>query len=136
MPRSLLPLVVEWVIIFFIALGLTAAGLVTHVFSFFAGFVLATLSFPILKMRKLPPTDAGYIIGPRSVSLTDAGIREKSDRHDSFFPWKSVQRVEFTEAHVFVMVASIAAIIVPRRAFASDEERNQFVEEVKRRSAT
>ena len=135
-PRSWTPLVVLWAIIFFVALGLTVAGLVSHVISFMVGFVFSALFVPVemaLRRRKLRPAADGYVLGPRTVSLSDTGIREESNRHESSFPWKTIQGVEVTDKHVFVMVDRIAAIIIPRTAFATDEERNQFVEEVKRR---
>jgi hypothetical protein len=86
------------------------------------------------QMQRMRPTEDGYIIGPQEVFLEDEGLRQRSGRHQSVFQWSLVRAVAVTEQHVFVMVDSIAGIILPRRAFTSDAEREKFVREIETRS--
>jgi hypothetical protein len=53
---------------------------------------------------------------------------------ESFFQWSLVRGIAITDQHVFVMVDRIAGIILPKRAFSSETERDQFLSELERRS--
>ncbi|MFO1501858.1 MAG: YcxB family protein [Verrucomicrobiota bacterium] len=117
--------------------GLALSGQGFDLLSFFAGVLAGVVWLMILsrlQMRMMGPSGQGYILGPRQVSLTEEGIGETSSLHQSLFRWSVVRSAAVAPQHVFVLVDRNAAIIVPRRAFASEVEREQFVEEVKRRA--
>lgn len=121
-----------------VILGITLAltGVRLHLASLMAGLfggVFWLTIFSKLQTRKWAPSTDSYILGLRTVSVTDDGIRETSQRHESLFRWASVRAVESVGEHVFVMVDRNAGIVVPRRAFASDAERDQFLAEIRRR---
>lgn len=121
------------------AVGLTFSltGIGLHVPSLLVGALAGTLWIVVisrLQTRQVIPAADGYILGPRQVVLTDAGLRETSKRHETFFHWHAVRGAQITDEHVFVMVDSTAAIIVPRRSFPSDAEQELFVAEIQRRS--
>lgn len=101
-----------------------------------AGVTLWLIIVSRLQMRRMVPAADGYILGPRRVSLLEDGLHEASQRHESFFPWHAIRGTQLTEQHMFVMVDNNAAIIVPRRAFSSDTEREQFIAEIQRRVTT
>jgi|GEM_PF-6732463 len=86
------------------------------------------------QMQQMRPADDGFVVGSQEVFLENEGIRQRSGHHQSVFQWSLIRAVAVTEQHVFVMVDRIAGIILPRRAFASDAEREQFVSEIERRS--
>lgn len=86
------------------------------------------------QMRRMRPADDGFVVGSQEVFLEDEGIRQRSGHHESVFQWSLIRAVPVTEQHVFVMVDRIAGVILPRRAFSSDAEREQFVSEIERRS--
>lgn len=86
------------------------------------------------QMNRLKPDDDGFVIGSQNVSLEDEGIRQRSGRHQALFQWTLIRAVAITDQHVFVMVDRIAGIILPKRAFASDADREAFVSEIERRS--
>lgn len=84
--------------------------------------------------QKMKPMDDGILLGSREVFLEDEGIRQRSAHHQSVFQWSLVRSIAITEQHVFVMLDSIAGLILPRRSFSSDAERESFVSELERRS--
>ena len=85
------------------------------------------------QMQRMRPTEDGFVVGSQEVFLEGDGIHQHSSHHESVFQWSLVQAVTVTEKHVFVMVDRIAGIILPRGAFSSDAEREQFVSEIERR---
>jgi hypothetical protein len=122
-----------------LGIALAFADVRLHIASLMAGLfggVFWLVIFSKLQTRNMGPANDGFILGPRTVSITDDGIREKSQKHESLFRWPSVRSAESVGEHVFVMLDRNAGIIVPRRAFASDAERDQFLAEIRKRSAT
>jgi len=114
----------------FDSVRLNVASLMAGLF----GGVFWLMIFSRLQTRKMGPVTDGYILGPRTVSLTDDCVRERSQKHESIFRWLSIQSVVSAGDYIFVMVDRNAGIIVPCRAFASDAERDQFLTEIRRRS--
>lgn len=70
------------------------------------------------------------IFGKHMLSISDDGIYGKTEASES--KWKHVEKVVETENHILVYVSSISAIIVPKRAFSSNEQKGRFLDEVKR----
>ena len=100
--------------------------------AFMVSVVIATISRR--QMGHMRPSDDGFIIGPQQVTLGDDGIRQDSRQHQSLFHWSLVRSVGTTEHHVFIMIDRIGGLIIPKRAFSSDADREQFVSEIQRRS--
>ena len=67
------------------------------------------------------------LLGPHRVTLTAESIIEATDFSESTTSWKAVERVANSGEHAFIYVNSLAAIMVPRRAFAGVAEFNEFV---------
>ena len=86
------------------------------------------------QMQQMRPADDGVVVGSQELFLEDEGIRQRSAHYESVFQGSLIRAVAVTEQHVFVMVDRIAGIILPRRAFSSDAERERFVGEIERRS--
>ncbi len=100
--------------------------------AFFLVMIIGTISRR--QMQRMRPVDDGFIVGSQEVFLEDEGIRQRSSHHQSVFQWSLIREVTVAEHHVFVMVDRIAGIILPRRAFSSDAEHEEFVSEIERRS--
>jgi hypothetical protein len=102
----------------------------------FGGLVLMSFVAYVSRqqMQRMRPVDDWLIVGAHEVFLEEEGIRQRSRRHQSVYQWSLVRAVALTEQHMFVMVDRIAGIILPRRAFASEAEREQFLSEIERRS--
>ncbi len=121
---------------FAIILTFSMTGIEFQPPSFITGLVfgiLAQMAATWLIARQMQPAEVGYVLGPQEVEVTDAGFRVMSRHHDAVFHWEGVLSAHVTAKHVFVMVDRNAGIIVPRRYFASDAEREQFVGEVQGR---
>lgn len=102
-----------------------------------AGAFLTLLVVSVIvrsQMQRMRPAEDGIIIGSHEISLTDEGIRQRSGRHQSDFRWSLVRATSVTDQHIFIMIDRIVGIIVPKRAFSSDAERDQFVSEIQKRS--
>lgn len=97
------------------------------------GCIVWFVSYSRIQMRKMTPSSAGFILGPRQVTLSDEGLREASRNHESLFRWPGVLSVHTSGQHVFILVDQTAGIIVPFKAFGSEIERGQFVGEIQRR---
>lgn len=86
------------------------------------------------QVQRMRPAEDGFIVGSLEVFIEDEGLRQRSVHHHSAFQWSVVRGVTVTDKHVFIMVDRIVGIILPKRAFSSDGEREQFVGEIERRS--
>jgi hypothetical protein len=100
--------------------------------------VLATVSWLLilsrLQMRRTMPAADGIILGPHSITLDEDGVRDCGRLRESLVRWEAVRGAQLTSAHVFIVVDNHAAFIVPRNAFSSDAEREQFVGEIQKSS--
>jgi hypothetical protein len=100
-------------------------------------FGMAFLIFIIARsqLQSIKPALDGIFLGPNSVSISDEGIRTFSANYDSLYRWKTVRNAQVTDKHIFIIVDTIAAIMVPRRSFSSDIEREQFLDEIQKHSS-
>jgi hypothetical protein len=65
-------------------------------------------------------------LGPRSVEVGRDGLSISSDYGSSLTTWRGVIEVIHTPTHLFVILPGPAYLCVPRRAFDSDNEFEQF----------
>ena len=77
--------------------------------------ILSNLS----RMNKTWLTDTVIALGPN-------GITSESQYGRSELKWNAVQKVVRTQAYIFIYVMQHGAIVIPRRAFSTDVERQQF----------
>jgi YcxB-like protein len=120
-----------------LGIALAFADVRLHIASLMAGLfggVFWLVIFSRLQARNMGPATDGLFFGPRTVSITDDGLREKAEKYDSLFNWSSVRSAESVGEYIFVLVDRNAGIIVPHRAFASDAERDQFLAEIRKRT--
>ncbi len=55
------------------------------------------------------------LVGEHTLTITPEGLRSTSPGGDSFYKWASVEKVEQTESYIFVYVASVQAIVIPKQ---------------------
>ena len=72
------------------------------------------------------------MIGPHRVDLHEGYLTSSSPVAQSHFRWDVVEAIERTDAHVFIYVSSLAAIVIPLAAFASPDEADAFNAQARR----
>jgi hypothetical protein len=71
-------------------------------------------------------------MGWRRLSISPAGVAA-FDKHSRMeVNWLGIERIAFTEGHVFLYNSDWTALIVPQRCFDSDEEFHQFLATARR----
>jgi hypothetical protein len=101
---------------------------------------LYLLAYPWLRRRTFRQTVSTManegsnrdLFGWHRVSVRDEGITEEGQHSRSTFSWDAVEKVAMTDDHVYVYVSAMAAIIIPRRAFASEAEWRELADTLAR----
>ena len=83
-----------------------------------------------LQQTDLSPEEGGFLLGPRTITAVDGGLRLHSETTELWVSAAAIRAVEQTADHVFVFIDRGAAIIVPKRAFASEDELALFLGEI------
>lgn len=99
---------------------------------FFPKHTKRTITKRISKM--LDEGDNKGLLGRHELSLAEDGIHVVNDYKDSTTKWKAVENISVTEEYILVHVGTIAAHIIPTRAFNSQAEKDQFISIIKERS--
>lgn len=101
----------------------------------FSGAPLYLLYFPWAYRRKLCKIVSGMVSEGRNrrlfsrhrVTLSPENINDSTEHGQTSTGWRAVERVAATAEHAYIYTGALAAIIVPRRAFASSSEFEAFV---------
>ena len=110
----------------------------------FLNFAIFLIGFPIVasltwlstrftmrrfinKILKEEKPEKGQL-GKHRVVLSDAGIVESTAVNESSRTWAGIDRVEQNSDYIFVYVAPIQAIIIPKRAFRDLSATEAFVD--------
>jgi hypothetical protein len=93
-----------------------------------AGFLFLWLYFYIYRPYVLSRLFHGQGLErrKRTVTISPTLIETETGAMKASMPWSEVHRVVVTDAHVFLFLSSMTAIIVPARAFASPQEAKSF----------
>ena len=65
--------------------------------------------------------ESTIVADARGVTATSAGIETR-------IPWERILDVVVTDTHLFLMFGRVVGVIVPRRAFANDDDAQRFAE--------
>jgi hypothetical protein len=68
---------------------------------------------------------AGLFIA-RTLLLGDEGLTERSEVRESTYRWRAFSKVTRTPQRLFVELNRLQSLVIPRRAFASDEQYEQW----------
>jgi hypothetical protein len=101
----------------------------------FSGVPIYLIYFPWAYRRKVRKIIAGMageghnraLFSHHRVEISPQGIADASDLRQSSTAWRAVERVVKIGDYTFVYVSASSAIIVPRRAFATPTEFEEFV---------
>lgn len=101
----------------------------------FSGVPIYLLYFPWAYRRKLRKIIDGMVgegqnrglLGHRRVTISSEGITESGEHGQTSTAWRAVERVSVTDEHAYIYTNALAAVIVPRRAFAGPSQFEEFV---------
>jgi len=101
----------------------------------FSGGPLYLLYFPWAYRRRLRKTVADMasegenrgLFGRHRVTISAEGVAESGEFRQSLTSWRAVERVAVSDQHAYIYTNAMAAIIIPRRAFAGPAEFEEFV---------
>ena len=80
------------------------------------------------KALEADPTNPA--LGHHTLEVTPESITETCSHHALSVQWHAVANAIRTEDHLFILLRSLAAIIVPLRSFVSDIDRETFISHV------
>jgi len=98
--------------------------------------IFTVLFFISFRSRRMFPAPGGLVLGHKRVTLSAEGLRQSSEQHDSLFRWPLVRRLGETPHHIFIMLDRNAGVIVPKSAFATPADCQNFLAEVRKYSTT
>jgi hypothetical protein len=67
------------------------------------------------------------LFGHHRVEISPEHVTEFNPHGQTSSTWRAVEQVAATEDHAYIYINAMAALIVPRRAFASPAEFDEFV---------
>lgn len=81
------------------------------------------------RVRKAVEADpTSPALGPHSLEVTPEGITEVGEHYTLFVRWDAVAATVQTTDHIFILLRSLSAFIIPLRIFPSPEERASFIQ--------
>lgn len=69
----------------------------------------------------------GSLLGDRTYYILKDGLKEISENNESLTKWQGIKKVTESEEGIYIFVDKIAAYIVPKRFFDTNEEMNSFI---------
>jgi hypothetical protein len=66
------------------------------------------------------------IVGKHTLSITSAGVTDKTRFGNTVTTWRDVRKVVATNEHVFIYVSDTVAHVVPRRDFPDEARFHEF----------
>ena len=101
----------------------------------FSGVPIHLVIFPWWYRRKVRKIVAGMggegrnhgLFSRHRVTISSESVSDSSEHGQTSTAWRAVERVATADAHAYIYINALAAIIVPRRAFAGPSEFEEFV---------
>jgi hypothetical protein len=66
------------------------------------------------------------LLGPHTVELTEEGIVERTPVRELKVKWEAMERVAHSDQHLFLWTSGFNALVLPRRAFESEDALKAF----------
>lgn len=67
------------------------------------------------------------VLGEHTIEIEPKGLRETTDVNQNFHKWNGVQSIESDKKYIYVFIGNYMAHIIPKSAFKSDEEAEEFL---------
>ena len=81
----------------------------------------------IAQFRAYRGAENGGVLGEHTITLTPEALHERTAVNDSKALWRGLFRVDETLEHIFIYTQPNAAYVIPRRAFPSPADAEQFL---------
>jgi|ERR1700726_881176 len=94
------------------------------------GGLLAGYAFSLLRMLLTLGRRSG-VLGKHDYSLTEEGLREVTEVNDSLQKWNGIQDIIALPRYIFFRINGYLFHVIPRRAFASEEQFYAFTEKAR-----
>lgn len=104
--------------------------IVPPVLFFYAPFVWERRRASLIR-KMLSEGSTRSLLGNCSLTLSNESISIQRTSSLSSYGWEAIDRICVNSVCCYLYVTAVSAIIVPRRAFSSDESFNAFVQEAK-----
>lgn len=75
--------------------------------------------------------DNENLLNHRKLTLRVDGIQQISEHNVVNTPWEQIDSIWETEDYLFLYISSLSAYIIPKRAFNSKEDQEDFFNEIK-----
>lgn len=72
------------------------------------------------------------VLGERTIELNDEGIHLTNPGIETSQKWDSVEKLCITDDYIYIYVSSLTALIVPTGVFRNTEEKEEFLDIVKK----
>ena len=105
--------------------------LVAMVFYILMWFAQLLFTAVLLLTRK-----SDSVLTDHVLEIHDDGLYDTTEFHQSRVFWKGIQRVASRPGLIAIYVAQYSAMLIPNRAFATTDARDQFLATVKERIIT
>ncbi len=67
----------------------------------------------------------------RTLRIDEEKIVCLSEYKETSTKWKAVNKIDFSNKHIFIYESAISAVIIPLSAFNSKGEEEKFIEKIK-----
>jgi hypothetical protein len=134
---------VLFLVLSFLLEAITVIPLLYWLIAFSVVAVLWILFYPaylnkILTNRISRMVDEGKnkdLLGRRVMIIDEKGIEGKSENGETRIAWSGVERIVSADHFILIYTSSISAYIIPGRAFATDQDRDAFLEYINRQKS-
>jgi hypothetical protein len=97
------------------------------------GLILVAVMFTLCPLAIFWRLKRRGFLGPNRLELADNGVKTAGPAAESLVYWSAIQKITQTGRHLFMFIAPGSALMVPRRAFASDGDFRAFVSAAEQR---
>jgi YcxB-like protein len=97
------------------------------------GVVFMGLGYLSLSLTKRMPSKNGSVIGQKIYQILDEGFKEETDNSVNLVKWTGIKSIEQNSKYIFIFIDKIAAYIIPKRFFKTNEELIRFTKLIENR---
>ena len=73
------------------------------------------------------------VLGRHTIEVRADGLRETTSANDTLWPWTEVREIVETREFLLLRIRAVGMFMIPRSAFASDDQLRRFIDAVRLR---